>query len=688
MKNFAKLLISFVVTGAMLISCSDDVAAPAERAMGSIRLSSELSMYLNAKNVSTRETTPLVDFTDYVLTLDDGTNEPIVVTEIEADGIISDIPAGTYDITLSNYEGFTPEYNDPRFAQTKTGVAVEAGSTPTSVEFTLTQANAGVRFVYDDSIDLIGDVTSYVTQINPENPTGSYALTFHKASLSNVGYFYPGVVTLSFKVGDEIITVGGEESVDFTLAAADLLTVTLKADPGPSGLSITATIDTTTEPKDADVSLDPPTPPGPDPDGIYIPGLAGQTARVAFETSATADVTFADDGTLDLSAYGDEIIKTITPTGGTIIYIGRPASDDIKLNIVDGELKFRKANAEGFIPLGAIEELRLIDKESAITETDCFLLEADIDYFNWPMAPLVVYNTTNKKDTFMGVFDGGGHSLHNIKLSNGSTSFTGLFGWVGGTVRNLTIESGTISSTKTTLGGFAGHVTATGVIEHCINKASIVGSSTVMNAGGIAGRSYGIVRFCGNEGNVIGESSVGGIVGDHNNKTAVMIGCYNKADIDPLGGTCGGIIGTNGGEVIACYSIGDVTSLSNKLNVGVGVGTNGGTMSACYAIGEAVGSPAYAGGFVANQNKIMRACYWSGSQRVGRTGTGSTEYEITYLTDGTTIPVIDDVEVASGWPTEDASKNWGIYADTYEGGYYWKDLGTNGVADYPTLWWE
>ena len=84
---------------------------------------------------------------------------------------------------------------------------------------------------------------------------------------------------------------------------------------------------------------------------------------------------------------------------------------------------------------------------------------------------------------FGGTFDGAGHVLKNVNISNGSTNYTGLFCKVeGGTIKNLGIESGTIKGGYY-VGGFAGYANQATIIN-CFNGAEIFGYSCV---GGLAG---------------------------------------------------------------------------------------------------------------------------------------------------------------------------------------------------------
>ncbi len=147
-------------------------------------------------------------------------------------------------------------------------------------------------------------------------------------------------------------------------------------------------------------------------------------------------------------------------------------------------------------------------------------------------------NPDDAYSRFAGVFDGAGHTLHNLYLggyvkwttepttgfadgtgtpstgSDGSKGWNGLFSRLdlNGVVKNLTIAADAKLEFWATAGPFVGD--NYGLVENCVNHADVKGLSCWI--GGIVGRveKEGTVRNCLNTGNVAtGYMDVGGIAG-------------------------------------------------------------------------------------------------------------------------------------------------------------------------------
>ena len=130
--------------------------------------------------------------------------------------------------------------------------------------------------------------------------------------------------------------------------------------------------------------------------------------------------------------------------------------------------------------------------------------------------------------TFGGIFDGGGFTISNVKLT-GNGSAAGLFRYVqeGAKVRNLTV-TGEISpsGSQDQVGGIVG--VNYGSIENCKFAGNVIGDTEV---GGIAGvnAESGEIRRCESSGDVIGNHSAGGIVG---NNHGILNNCSNNGNIN------------------------------------------------------------------------------------------------------------------------------------------------------------
>lgn len=98
---------------------------------------------------------------------------------------------------------------------------------------------------------------------------------------------------------------------------------------------------------------------------------------------------------------------------------------------------------------------------------------------------------------FSGSYDGRGHTINNIYSQDQNA---GLFSYIGGEVRNLGIESGRIEGNC--IGGITSHGTGNAIILNCYNKAEIV--STGRGGGLTDNLGSGQVFFSWNLGQVSG----------------------------------------------------------------------------------------------------------------------------------------------------------------------------------------
>lgn len=249
------------------------------------------------------------------------------------------------------------------------------------------------------------------------------------------------------------------------------------------------------------------------------------------------------------------------------------------------------------------------------------------------------------ENPFRGTFMGKGHAVKGLASGNAAESF-GLFGYVfRGTVYNLVIRDSVIES-KEISGAFVAE-NDRGRIENCINYAyvssdgkagGIVGTNNggevkkcinfgvvyAETAGGIIGENLesdsksAVVGVCRNVGSVIGGRGAGGIVGRHNDDSAISQ-CINTAAISALCNV-GGIAGINSrGTVSECRNSGGIYSKDEKSYAGGVVGSNGGTVENSYNSGDIDGN-VYVGGVVGSGGKL-KCCYSigvaSGSGYVG-----------------------------------------------------------------------
>ena len=202
------------------------------------------------------------------------------------------------------------------------------------------------------------------------------------------------------------------------------------------------------------------------------------------------------------------------------------------------------------------------------------LLAADIDLSAHQWTPA---GTNNNTASFMGIFDGGGHTISGmtIKISKKNAfKSVGLFGEIRGSViRNVTLADVNIAvscdgKTGLNAGGIAGFNWGGrgSMISNCTVNGTI---SSSWAAGGIAGCSFGDITDCVNDAAVSAAVWAGGIagwnsdaIGDCVNNGAVS--CSTDYSLSEVGGIAGsndgGVISY--GTIINCLNNGVVSSFS------------------------------------------------------------------------------------------------------------------------------
>lgn len=144
----------------------------------------------------------------------------------------------------------------------------------------------------------------------------------------------------------------------------------------------------------------------------------------------------------------------------------------------------------------------------------------------------------NSTYSYSGTFDGNGHIISGLYISN-SNDNQGLFGYVdGGTIRNLGLTDTDISAGGS-VGSIAGNLDG-GTIENCYNVGTVSGARQI---GGIVGNAYGetTIKNSYNAGSVTAsKSNAGGIAGQISGGS--VENSYNVGSVS--GNNAGGIAGS------------------------------------------------------------------------------------------------------------------------------------------------
>jgi len=232
---------------------------------------------------------------------------------------------------------------------------------------------------------------------------------------------------------------------------------------------------------------------------------------------------------------------------------------------------------------------------------------------------------------FVGVFDGGGHTISNFTYDSNGVDYVGLFGFINdpnGEVKNLGLLNPNVN---------AGDGRYVGALAGFLFQGSVTGC--YVEGGSVTGGDY-----------------VGGLVGYN---TGIISGCYSTGVVSGEG-YVGGLVGCNWYSISNCYSTGSVTGDDD---IGGLVGHNDFDISNCYSTGSVTGDDDV-GGLVGSRCRVAVGSFWD-------VETSGVDYSATGR--GLTTALLQDFSTfaASGWVC-DESEVWTI------------DDGN----DYPRLAWE
>ena len=229
--------------------------------------------------------------------------------------------------------------------------------------------------------------------------------------------------------------------------------------------------------------------------------------------------------------------------------------------------------------------------KQAVAWSKNYRLTADIDF-----STLSAADQTKTKSIgtvtypFMGEFDGQGHKITGLTLSN---SDSGLFWYIGATgyVHKLTIDSANVLFSDNA--AVLAHNNY-GRIEHCAVVNTNITADTGAVLGGMVSRNYGVIRDSYVEGGTLTSNSL----------TATGHA---------------GFVGANetGGLIERCWTSMNVSTQSEYSGGFVGLGY-GGTIKNCFALGN-VSARGYSGGFVGRsvyQGNAYENCYAAGTVTV------------------------------------------------------------------------
>ena len=309
--------------------------------------------------------------------------------------------------------------------------------------------------------------------------------------------------------------------------------------------------------------------------------------QYAFTVTALADTTIDQELGLTDSVPSD-YSKVYDPSAGT-----EKPTEKVWEEISTAEQWIALANVKDEPSAGTDSP-----SKQAIEWSKNYRLTADIDFSKLSAADQMKTKSIGTVTyPFLGEFDGRGHKITGLTLSN---SDSGLFWYIGATgyVHNLTIDSANVLFSDNA--AVLAHNNY-GRIEKCAVVNTNITADTGAVLGGMVSRNYGVIR----------DSYVEGGTLTSNTTTAVGHA---------------GFVGANetGGLIERCWTSMNISTQSAHAGGFVGLGY-GGTIKNCFALGN-VSARGYSGGFVGRsvyQGNVYENCYAAGTVTVtGTEGNG------------------------------------------------------------------
>ena len=334
-------------------------------------------------------------------------------------------------------------------------------------------------------------------------------------------------------------------------------------------------------------------------------GMYGSTVSNCFSVGVNGGVCGSTATVIEYShysnAYADDNEKI---TSGSLVSLKSKIDalgfDNLNWNVEEKELRVSEADSFEVGMTYHISTVADLQKLSSYSNTRNssgingidkgvnFVLDNDIDMSS-------VSNFVGIAN-FKGNFYGNGHVIKNLKISkSGKSGYAGLFATIAGTVQDLGLENVNITTSHSYgltpydmyAGALAGSVSFNGKVTNCyVSGGTISGNATIV--GGLIGQisendeySTQLVSDCWANVTV--------------NKTSYSKdGSYNT-------GAVGGLVGSSGGTISNCYSLGDVNAAYGYVGGFVGVAT--GTISNSFSTGNvkvtnsSSSNTTYTGGF-------------------------------------------------------------------------------------------
>lgn len=154
------------------------------------------------------------------------------------------VMSGAYNVKATTPVTYTMPAFDVPVYKGEVNITVPADGRETA-SITLTQANAGIKIVFDASIK---EYYSALTAKLEDNAVPEKVLSYGYDDATKTAYFDPATIKLSLSDGGTPVQIGGEDFVTFEAKKKQVWTVTLKtSNSKPSYIDFELNVDTSTD---------------------------------------------------------------------------------------------------------------------------------------------------------------------------------------------------------------------------------------------------------------------------------------------------------------------------------------------------------------------------------------------------------------------------------------------------------
>ena len=328
------------------------------------------------------------------------------------------------------------------------------------------------------------------------------------------------------------------------------------------------------------------------------------TVSTGTNGSQTGDITVASALSwvsflrLTLSAYHSIIINagiTITGNGKLVLVTNNGGTGGTLTFGSGGSVNFASGktgqsltiNGTAYTLLYSMANIDDIDNDL----TGYYALARSLDATGTPYADALVAGGDGST-SFVGTFEGLGHTITGLTIAKTDVMYAGLFGYVGsgGVVRDIGLIGGSVSGMYY-VGGLVGY--NSGALVNAYSTGSVSGTGDYV--GGLVGiNDHGTVSNSYATGTVSGVNDVGGLVGE--NYYGTITSAYATGTARGTGKKVGGLVGLNdGGTISYAYATGAVSGTANLGGL-VGKNDHSGVISSSYWDTGTTGQSTSAGG--------------------------------------------------------------------------------------------